>query len=241
MALTISKSSAPIAPRTVSSVYYYAIRRAGPESEIEDAVIHSARILFYVPRRLTCIFRSRRIGNGLPDLTIVRCRTSVRTLPDLTTRQSLLLGYIRVARRVSATTLADRLQLHRSTVEESLEPLVHDALVRGDPRAYTLTPKWRNVVEQIIAVEAKYSNWKRAVSQAVRNTVFANVSYIALPEKQAILAQEDPIRTKLGIGVIAVSTAGRARLIVRARTQTPLLWRCYFDLAADAARDLKRV
>ncbi len=240
MALVISKSSTATTTRPVSSVHYYATRRAGPESRIEDAVIHSAPMLFYVPRRLTCIFGSRRIGNGLPDLTIVRCTASVRTLPDLTTRQALILGYIRVARRVSAATLADRLQLHKSAVEESLEPLVHDSLVRGDPRAYTLRPKWRDVVEQIVAVEAKHLNWKRAVSQAVRNTVFANLSYIALPEKQAILAHEDPIRRKLGIGVIAISAAGQARLFVRARKQTPLLWRCYFDLAADAARNLKR-
>jgi hypothetical protein len=221
-----------------SVVHYYSSRRSGPEADLEDAVVENAHTLFHVPRRLTCILGSLRIGNGLPDLTIIRCKSDVRVLSDLTHQQTLILGYMRAVNRVSAKTLADRLQLRKAVVETSLSGMADKSLIRGDLRSYQIAPRLRDVVDQIISVEAKCNNWKRAVAQAVRNTVFANLSYVALPEAQAIRARDSLVRQKLGIGIISINSERNAQIYVRARAQTSLLWRYYFDLASEAARSL---
>jgi hypothetical protein len=223
----------------IASVRFYGSRRIGPESVIEDAVVERARELFHAPRRITCILGSRQIGNGLPDLTIVCCRPMVRDLPDLTGDQSLLLGYLRLVNRVSASTLAAKLQMPETRIDDSLAPLVSTAIVRQHRQSFSISPLWRDLLA-VATVEAKSTDWRRAITQALRNTVFANQSYVALPERHAENAASDSVRHRLGIGVISVTDSGCAEIRARARLQRPLVWRHYFDLASEAARNLQR-
>lgn len=53
----------------------------------------------------------------------------------------------------------------------------------------------------IVAVEAKMSDWRGAINQAVRNTWFASHSYVLLPTGRATASAVEAA-TALGIGVI---------------------------------------
>lgn len=43
---------------------------------------------------------------------------------------------------------------------------------------------------EVIAIEAKLTRWRDALHQAYRNTCFAHVSYVLLPERAATLAKQ---------------------------------------------------
>lgn len=222
----------------IASVRYFATRRDGPEAAIEDAVVDGAYRMFHSQDRLTCVFGSRQIGNGSPDLTIILCRPSVRALLDISASESLILGYLRLVSTASLRSLETKLQLQKIEVASSIERLTSRGLIRCSRRSYRLLRPWNNILS-IVTVEAKHRDWKRAISQATRNTVFSNKSYVALPKKQAELAIGELKKRTLGIGVISVSDSGEAEISLRAHTQNPLVWKYYYVLASEAARTLQ--
>jgi hypothetical protein len=58
----------------------------------------------------------------------------------------------------------------------------------------------------LIAFEAKLSKWKKAVNQAYRNTIYANYSYVVLPESTGSTAfQNIDFFQKHGVGLILVN------------------------------------
>ena len=59
------------------------------------------------------------------------------------------------------------------------------------------------VFDSFIAIEAKLTDWRRAVAQAVRYRTFAHLSYIALPQTTRSSVDEDWIAAS-GIGLIYV-------------------------------------
>jgi hypothetical protein len=225
--------------RDIVAVKFYGSRRHGPESLIEDAVLNRANSFFYARNRLMCVLGSRQIGNGLPDLTVISCRPRVRSLPELSSDQALLLGYLRIVDRATPGTLSRKLQIPAPRVERSLELLAANAMVDISKFSYRLRRSWQDVLD-VATVEAKNTDWKRAIAQAARNTVFAHQSYVALPERQASAAIDDSNRKRLGIGVISVNADGAAEIRVQAHTRRPLLWKYYFELASEAAKSLQR-
>lgn len=240
MLATANKTRATVSvKRDLVAVKFYGSRRDGPESLIEDAVLDRASSFFYVRNRLMCVLGSRQIGNGLPDLTIISCRPRIRSLPELSGDQALLLGYLRIVDRATPATLSRKLQIPESRVERSLELLTANAMVEISKLSYRLRSSWQDVLE-VATVEAKNTDWKRAIAQAARNTVIAHQSYVALPERQASAAIDDGNRKRLGIGVISVNVDGTAEIRVQARARRPLLWKYYFELASEAAKNLQR-
>jgi len=75
---------------------------------------------------------------------------------------------------------------------------------------------WREEVSsEIIAVELKLRDWRRAVWQAVHNRQVATWSYIALPAK-SVTAVDSGILKSLGLGLISVNPDS-ARIYMRAK------------------------
>ncbi len=68
---------------------------------------------------------------------------------------------------------------------------------------------------EIIAVELKLRDWRRAVWQAVHNRQVATRSYIALPA-ESMTAVDTGVLNSLGLGLISVNSHS-AKISVRAR------------------------
>lgn len=82
------------------------------------------------------------------------------------------------------------------------------------------------LARDLVAVEVKLSDWKRAFGQAVLNTTVVDASYVAMWSGYISLALVDAAEEH-GIGIIAVHPDG-LKVVVPARTGTP-------DPAAKAA------
>ena len=60
--------------------------------------------------------------------------------------------------------------------------------------------------DAVFAFEAKLNKWRKAVNQAYRNTIFADYSYVVLPENQQTISTKYAAEfEKYGVGLILVN------------------------------------
>jgi hypothetical protein len=127
-----------------------------------------------------------------------------------------------------------------SGVVELLDDLVGIGVVSKQNHSYSLDATWRDILPEIVTVEAKVSNWRRAVDQAGRNRLFAHRSYVALPTAAAKRMQgSDPVRA-WGIGIIAVRDDGTVHVLRKARQHSPRVWTYYYQIALSTAGHSER-
>ncbi len=101
---------------------------------------------------------------------------------------------------------------------EGLFPEIEYVVKREVPfglKRIDLVFKSKSNGQDIIAVELKLRNWKRAVWQAVHNRQIATYSYIALPEATAPPV-DISILNSLGVGLI-VTDMKKARVLLPAQ------------------------
>ena len=78
---------------------------------------------------------------------------------------------------------------------------------------------------EIIAFEAKLSNWRKAIHQAWRNTSFANQVYVVLPRKLAMTAIKNRAEfDERGVGLCVVDEDGVEVVIDCSHSQPVMPW-----------------
>lgn len=219
------------------TVTYFRERPEGPEAAIEDAVAyHAVDVLSEYEDVEYWLGSSLPIGAGQPDLMLVGFHQEVLDLADFEITASHLLGYLRSVRMARPETIALRLNLPVIQVESILDDLTRiDAVWEGS--AYSLADPWDDILPNVISIEAKVADWRKAVSQAARNRLFSHRSYVALPENVAERIRNKPILRHLGIGVLAVHTSGDVWLAHRARSHRPKIWYYYYQIALMLAKN----
>jgi hypothetical protein len=177
---------------------------SGPESALVSNAIKSG--LPFFANSYKALFREPRMPTGFPDLLVVYCRRTGAGRPGnykkLDITELKLLHHLWTARTTCISELVDRLLWSKKVVDACLDRLGNANLIR----VTSTTVRVRRlqdafILSKIIAIEAKITNWKEAIEQAVTNTWFASHSYILLPSNRVISRVSDQAR-KLGIGVL---------------------------------------
>jgi hypothetical protein len=205
-------------PTTVLGLSFRAQRR-GPERELVDRFLASHHIAV-PPGCEPVVFREPRLPTGYPDLVIVMWheQKAARWRKDRAplTRNDLRLAHYLYHRGPSST---DDLQATLgNSVPESVARLDAAGIVRIREAKWKVCPLARVfAAKQIIAVEAKISEWKLGLEQAHLNTWFASVSYLLVPSvpKGSSLVKK---ARELGVGVW---TNDQAPVIPRKAQQLP--------------------
>lgn len=155
------------------------------------------------------IFQEPEIEYSFPDVVVAirrRGLTGVAEPRGLDASHFRVLNHLHFRKSKPATSIpvvADSLCLPLRRATKLVEKLVSSKLA-----TYTSSGAIRPApIEKsfglgaIVAIEAKMSNWRGALNQAVRNTWFASHSYILLPEARAS-AQSIAEAATAGIGII---------------------------------------
>jgi hypothetical protein len=101
-----------------------------------------------------------------------------------------------------------------------------------------MLPAWRQILPEVVTIEAKVADWQSALQQAIRNRIFGHRSFVALPDSVAKRMDAEPGFSKHGVGILAVGDNGEVHVHREARKSNPNVWSYYFHLAAIAAKDL---
>ncbi|MBN1463860.1 MAG: hypothetical protein JW922_09345 [Paludibacteraceae bacterium] len=106
------------------------------------------------------------------------------------------------------------------TILKNLEKLGYVKTV-GEQKYFKVNG-WLPIANEVIAIEAKLTDWKRGAIQANRYRAFANKVYLAMPKKSVRLVNKDFLR-KLKVGLIVLDTQKAIRrTIVRSDKYKPL-------------------
>ncbi len=217
-------------------ITYFRPRKPGPESRLEDAV--ASRIPRLFPE--TCwAAGSLPLGAGVPDLIIVRCEPKVYALANVSLLNAQILAYLRAVGRARVDTIASRIGRPEHIIVRDLDNLIQAQAVSTEASAYRLTPEWREILPEIATVEVKVANWRKAVDQASRNSIFAHKSFVALPQHAALRVRREEVFQQTGVGLLGVGDDNEVQVIRRPVRRQPRVWSYYYQLAFFAAKDLR--
>jgi hypothetical protein len=177
-------------------------RRLGPEWELLERFLTAP--LFDVPAGCEAVvFREPRLASGFPDLVIV-IWDKKKTSQWHPARGALTREDVRVAHYMchkGPCTDEQLMAIFTGSVCKCIERLEAAGVLKTDGSRWQLRPL-ANVfaARQIIAVEAKISEWKVGLEQAVLNTWFASASYMLVPNVPSRSSLLERAKA-LGIGI----------------------------------------
>jgi len=220
------------------NITYFRPTRPGPELRMEMMVARQIDALFPGLKYPNWTAGYLTIGAGMPDLVVVSSNPEVTKLTAFEKPNAYILAYLKAVQQARLATITERLNCALSTVAACLEGLVKASVVEQEKDFFRLARPWRNILDEIVTIEVKVNNWRKAVEQASRNGVFAHRSYIALPQKVVERIKDEPILRKQGIGILAVEDAGNVVMYRKAPRRRPKVWAYYYELASITARHL---
>lgn len=213
-------------------VAYFTKHRPGPEVVIEKAVADRLEDFVSSEDKTVMAVGSPRIGGGLPDLIVVSCEQEVFALAHIEMPSTEILAYLRAVRHASVDTIAKRVGRPKSVIVRCIDELVEVEAIQGGNNAFSLNQNWREILPEIVTIEAKVEKWRDAVTQAARNRLFAHKSYIALPSKIADRVRNESVIMNFGLGILAVGDSGEVRVVRNPRKTRPRIWTYYYKLAS---------
>ena len=226
-----SSSQHNILAGTFMEVAYFRPRRSGPESTIENTVADQITDLFPSETHTLWTAGSPPIGAGMPDLVVVACEPQVFVLAQVEMSTTQILAYLRVVGCARLDTIIERVGMPQKITIRCLNDLVEVEAVSRVHDKYSLLPIWREILPEIVTIEAKVTNWKRAIEQAARNRIFAHQSFVALPDYVAERVRSEPIFKQLGIGLLSVGDNQVVNVLRRSRRRNPRVWKYYYEIA----------
>ena len=181
-------------------------------------------------RDLPKIFGSTHIaeefvsGNGRPDL-VFACASSKRsfwkqTPPNYQTLH-ILVKYLNKEGRVLHIDKILSVDIqNRKKIQAILDTLSKEGYIEYQDKNHLIVRRiYQPIIEEFISIEAKLSDWKSGVYQAVRYKTFSNSSYLAISEESLDRVDRSFLRLN-GIGLITVSGSS-ANIIMYPRKNKP--------------------
>lgn len=217
-------------------VTYFRSPRPGPELQLQMRVAKQIPFLFPNHNFPSWAAGCLPVGAGMPDLVIISSDPEIVALTRTEIPNAHILAYLRAVGCARFDTIVKRVRFSARIVAQCLEVLVEARAVNKGDEAFSLNPRWRNILSEIITIEVKVEDWRKAIEQAGRNSIFAHRSYIALPAGVADRIKEEPIIRQNGIGILAVDDSGNVIVCRRALRRQPIVWAYYYELASITAR-----
>jgi hypothetical protein len=217
----------------------YGNLRPGPEATMQTHVESALHLLFDLQGWLVWTGGSVPVGAGQPDLLLAKCQASISKLGAIPSMPQALLGYLRAVGSARPETISMRLGCSDRCVGKLIDDLIQKGVVESNERGgISLVHDCRDVLKDVIAIEVKVSDWRRAIHQAIRNTIVAHRSYVALPSVIASRIRNEELMQSFGIGILSIDANGDVKTVRRARKATPKVWTYYYTIAALASEGL---
>lgn len=165
------------------------LRHCRPGPELDMLMAFLGEMTLAVPRGTSVkVFHQPRIENSFPDVVLVLWRPSLtRQWPEA--RRQLTRFDLRVLHYLATTGPTHVSAIHAlfgskcTTALSRLEAANTVSITPHTVRSKSLSQIY--AVQRIVSIEAKISDWKSAISQAVLNTWFTDDSWVLMPDRIA--------------------------------------------------------
>jgi len=218
------------------TVKYFREPRLGPEAVMETHLVSRLPKAFPKAQYPRWAAGSLPVGAGMPDLLIISCDPQVFTLTDFELPHSDILAYLKAVGCARFETIVERVKLPRKRAMRCLEILAEAGAVSEGRGIFSIVTLWRNILPEIIALEVKVQDWRKALDQAIRNSLFAHRTYVAMPTAVANRIKSQPVLRDFGVGLLAVEADGEIIVVRRAPWRQPRVWTYYYQLACKSAQ-----
>jgi hypothetical protein len=188
-------------------------------------------------------------GVGLADIVLYkrqpRTTREIQVLAAIPPRLAPLLDPLTACNIQSCEDLAAALGLLKPAAQRVLRQLQQLGLFNGRPSG-SLTSVKISPFETVIAVEAKLSDWSRALVQAYRNRQFADESWVVLDHRyyKAALAHLERFE-RSGVGLASLDVTGNLYIHCSAPSAPAMSstkrWHAQAALARRVVQRLSRV
>lgn len=224
----------------LDSVNYFRPRKLGPELIVEDAVAKHIPQLFSNNYERSWTAGSVPIGAGLPDLIIASYNPDVLKLSQIETSNCRILAYLRMTRFADLESLMRIVKIPRKKANTQIEWLLDEEVIFLKSKRFFLCPLWFKILPEIVTIEAKVTDWQKAIDQANRNRIFAHRSFIALPKNVAERIKKEPSLKKFGLGLLSVDKDNNVSVLRKGRRSNPFVWSYYYQLAFLVANNQRK-
>ncbi|MEL6408723.1 MAG: hypothetical protein AAFR81_30435 [Chloroflexota bacterium] len=124
-----------------------------------------------------------RVGAGRVDIVAGQVRSVSQSIcSNLTNLEACVLSHLYYRKRLKALTVSNKLGLALSQVTDCLEKLCLKGYCVQAGQCFV-----RNQlpITNVVAIEGKLQNWRKALTQASRNRLFTSQSFVALDARYA--------------------------------------------------------
>lgn len=173
------------------------------------------------------VFTELNLGYWVADLVLVRYDESdalFRKAP-LTIYEISLLNFISKSQSPSIEKLPDAIGASKSKCIQTLKRLLEEWFVAMDEDniSIKIVRDYEFAVRDCFAIEAKLSNWRRALNQAHRYKWFSNESYVFMPIENVWPALKNiELFKELGVGLASVSSDCKIKVEYKPRKVKPI-------------------
>lgn len=216
-------------------VSFFRSRIPGPELIIEDSVIKKINRITPTTKLPSWIGHSPRVGAGMPDILFASYDPKIIGLSNQEICQTQIIALIRALNGAKFEKILFHFNYSEKNLQYLLNELLDTKILEYWNDQFYLSSDWKNIIPMIISIEVKVHDWKRAISQAKRNLLFSNKSYIALPLKTAHRIKNNQIFINKEIGLLSVDGDVVIEEVSPGLTQ-PLIWEYYYKLAFILAK-----
>ena len=213
-----------------SGITYVRPVRSGPEQKIENTTVLNMAKLLKSEGNLLWIGGSVPLGAGIPDIVAAIFKPQLLDLARTTKPNISIVSYLRTTGLVKKDTIARKLLLSSGSIKSQLEEYQEIGVIQKINNSYCMQDSWKNLISEIVSVEAKVSNWKSAANQAIRNKLFSHYSYVAFPTKVANRVKAENIFKDNGLGILGIEGDNMV-LMKNARKSSYFIWEYYYKLA----------
>ena len=162
------------------------------------------------------IKREVGVGRRISDLVLFlkpESKNNLYTTP-LNAQDAVIVSQIRKKQSLTIDEASSLFGFEKNVdvVQKRLRHLINQNIIIFSNNTLKLQDDWPPF--EIIAYEAKLTNWRSALVQAVSYLAFADKSYVVLPEGTSLpaLSKYDLFK-EAGVGLILVSTDGYSEII----------------------------
>jgi hypothetical protein len=220
------------------NIQYHRPTKRGPEEMIMEAIFRWSRT--FDESKPYWVASSIPIGAGAPDVILATYRPEITRLVQSTDDHVRVLAYLRLVRSAPGRTIATRIGRSHNRIDNALGTLQEAGAIERKDDKFQLSKGWKQILPKTIAIEAKVADWRKAIEQASRNSIFVHQSYVALPESLSSRILADPRIEPLRLGIMTITKNGNLEVVRQAPRSNPIAWYYYYSLALTLSRTDER-